>query len=354
MRHVGTVLFNMHYAHNYNLLMNSLNIKRVTLYLIILLIGIVIVWQLSYFIPGFLFAITLYILLRERYFHLVEDRKWKRGLTSIMLIVLTLLVLALPVFAIVEILIPKVYYLVNNSEELITKGTLALNKIKQRFPEVKISDQQLQDGIQRGIMILPGVLGTTAAIITNLVVAFFVVHFMFMGGRKMEHSLVDILPLKQENKDSIWEETHKLIVSNAIGIPVLAFLQAVVAAIGYWIFGVEEFLIWGLMTGACSLLPVIGTMIIWVPVVAYMFATGATGQAIGLLIYSAVVISNIDNVLRFTLLKKIGDVHPLITVFGVLLGLQLFGMMGLIFGPLFISYFILMIKVYKAEFNTIT
>lgn len=331
--------------------MNSLSIKRITLYLIILLIGIVIVWQLSYFIPGFLFAITLYILLRKRYFHLVEDRNWRRGFASIVLIFLTLLVLALPIFAIVEILIPKVYYLVHNSGELIAKGTLALNKVKQRFPEIKISDQQLQEGIQRGILLLPGILGTTAAIITNLVVAFFVVHFMFLGGRGMERSLVEILPLKQQNKDSIWAETHKLIVSNAIGIPVLAFLQAIVASIGYWIFGVADFFIWGLLTGACSLLPVIGTMIVWVPLVVYMFAVGETAPAIGLTIYSAVIISNIDNVLRFTLLKKIGDVHPLITVFGVLLGLQLFGMMGLIFGPLFISYFILMIKVYRAEFD---
>ncbi|RYE24928.1 MAG: AI-2E family transporter [Sphingobacteriales bacterium] len=331
--------------------MNSLNIKRVSLYLLILLIGIVVVWQLYYFVPGFLLAITLYILCRKTFFRLTEKRGWKRGLAAMVLILLTILILALPIWAVVEVLIPKVDFLITNSSTLIAKGTVMLTQIKQKFPQVQVSQEQLQAGVQRAVMLLPGILGTTASVITNFVVALFVVYFMFLGGRKMEHDLLEVLPLKPESKMSIWKETHTLVVSNAIGIPVLAFLQAIVASLGYWIFGVQEYLVWGLLTGVCSLLPVVGTMIIWVPIVAYMFAVNHTGPAIGLTLYSVIVISNIDNVLRFTILKKIGDVHPLITVFGVLLGLQLFGIMGLIFGPLFISYFILLVKVYRAEFE---
>ena len=343
-------MFTNNHQHNHGN-MNAINIKRISLYLLILLIGVVVVWQLYYFVPGFLLAVTLYILLRKTYFRLVEQRGWKQPLAAFILILLTILILAIPVWAIVEVLIPKVNYLITNSNQLIAKGTLMLTQIKQKFPQIQISQAQLQAGIQRAAMLLPGILGTTASVITNFVVALFVVYFMFIGGRKMEHELLEVLPLKPESKMSIWRETHKLVVSNAIGIPVLAFLQSIVAALGYWIFGVQEFLVWGLMTGVCSLLPVVGTMIIWVPIVVYMFAVGDTVHAIGLTLYSVVVISNIDNVLRFTILKKIGDVHPLITVFGVLLGLQLFGIMGLIFGPLFISYFILLVKVYKAEFE---
>jgi predicted PurR-regulated permease PerM len=331
--------------------MNSFSIKRITLYLVILLLGIVIIWQLYYFIPGFLFAITLYVLLRKKYFELTA-RGWNKSLSALLLIFLTLVVLAIPVWIVVEILIPKIYYLVHNSDVLLQKATTILNQVKQRFPQIKISDAQVQDVIQRSALMVPRILGTTAGIITNTLVAFFVVYFMFKGGREMEQKITEVLPLKQENKDSIWAETYKMVMANAIGIPVLAFLQAIVAAIGYWIFGVEQFLIWGLMTGICSLLPVVGTMIVWVPIAVYMFAVGDTGQAIGLTLYSAIVISNIDNVLRFTVLKRIGDIHPLITVFGVLLGLQLFGIMGLIFGPLFISYFLLMVRVYQAEFET--
>jgi predicted PurR-regulated permease PerM len=327
------------------------NIKRISLYLLILLIGIVMVWELAYFIPGFLFAITLYIVLRKKYFDLVDNRKWKKPIAALMLITLTLVLLALPVWIVVEILMPKIYYLMNNSTQLISKATAALDQVRHRFPQIHITDKQIQEGVQRASSMVPQVLGTTASIITNIAVAFFVVYFMFVQGREMEDRLEHILPLKQESKNSIWEETHKLIVSNAIGIPILAFLQGIVASIGYWIFNVDGFLVWGLMTGICSLLPVVGTMVVWVPICVYMFASGDAGNAIGLTLFSAIVISNIDNVLRFTIMKRIGNVHPLITVFGVLLGLQLFGIMGLIFGPLLISYFLLMIKIYRSEFG---
>ncbi len=331
--------------------MAASNIKRVSLYLLIILLGIVMVWELSYFVSGFLFAITLYILLRERFFYLTDERKWKKPAAALILIALTLVVLSLPVWIVVEILMPKINFLMHNSDYLIGKATHALDEIRKRFPMVDISDSQIKQLIQRASTYVPQILGTTASIITNIATAFFVVYFMFIQGREMEDRLEHILPLKRESKNSIWTETHKLIVSNAIGIPILAFLQGIIAALGYWIFNVDDFLVWGLMTGICSLLPVVGTMIVWVPICVYMFSTGDTGLAIGLTLYSAVIISNIDNVLRFTILKKIGNVHPLITVFGVLLGLQLFGVMGLIFGPLLMSYFLLMIKIYRSEFG---
>jgi predicted PurR-regulated permease PerM len=331
--------------------MQSLNLRRISLFFLILFMGVVIIWQLSYFIPAFLLAITLYILCRKTFFRLVKDRGWKKWMAAAALILLTVLVIALPVWLIVEILIPKAKYLFANSSELLQKATVVVNQVKQKFPKVQISDAQIQQMIQKGIALAPGILGTTAGIITNLLTALFVVYFMFVGGEAMEKVISDYLPLKKSSKDSIWQETHKLIISNAIGIPVLAFLQGLIAIAGYWIFGVEEFIIWGMLTGVCSLLPVIGTMIVWIPIVIYLFAVGDTGQAIGLTLFAAIIISNIDNVLRFTLMRRIGDVHPLITVFGVIIGLQLFGIIGLIFGPLFLSYFILLIRIYKTEFQ---
>jgi predicted PurR-regulated permease PerM len=331
--------------------MTSESIKRGTLYLVTVGLGAVLVWQLYYFIPGFLLAVTMYILLRNIYFRLILQYRWKRSLSAIALMVGTLIALALPIWLLIEILIPKITYLVNNSEYLLQRITVIVDELKEKFPQIKISDTQVQQSIQKGLTYVPGILGTTAGIFTNLLTAYFILYFMLISGPEMERRLKNFLPLKEVNKDSIWLETHTLIVSNAIGIPVLAFLQSLIAILGYWIFGVDEFLIWGLLTGICSLLPVIGTMIIWVPIVIYMIATGDVGKGIGLALYCAIIVSNIDNVLRFTVMKKIGDVHPLITVFGVIIGLQMFGIMGLIFGPLLLSYFILLIKVYRAEFH---
>jgi predicted PurR-regulated permease PerM len=123
------------------------------------------------------------------------------------------------------------------------------------------------------------------------------------------------------------------------------------ACLGYWIFGVEDWGLWGFLTGVFAFFPLVGTMIVWVPIVIFMFATNLTLPAVGLSIYSIIVTGNVDYITRLGLLKKMGDVHPMITVLGVIVGLNLFGFMGLIFGPLLVSYFIILVKIYLNEFS---
>lgn len=142
-----------------------------------------------------------------------------------------------------------------------------------------------------------------------------------------------------------------MIKANAIGIPLLAIIQGIIATIGYWIFGVKDFALWGFLTGVFSMVPIVGTAVIWLPLTAFLFATNQNGNAVGLLIYAVVLITNIDYVVRLTLLKKFMDMHPLITVFGVIIGIGLFGFWGVIFGPLLISYFIILVKIYMNEFG---
>ena len=145
-------------------------------------------------------------------------------------------------------------------------------------------------------------------------------------------------------------ETKKMVRANALGIPLISIIQGVTATLGYFIFGVNEWMLWGFLTGIFAFFPVVGTMAIWVPLVIYTYAVGDNWNATGLLIYSAVVTGNVDYIARITLLKKMGDVHPVITILGVIVGLGLFGFIGLIFGPLLINYIIVLFKIYMNEF----
>ena len=98
------------------------------------------------------------------------------------------------------------------------------------------------------------------------------------------------------------------------------------------------------------LFPVVGTMIIWVPLVIYTFASGNTAMGIGLLLYSVIITGNVDYISRITIMRKLGDVHPVITVLGVIVGLGVFGFIGLVFGPLLVNYIIVLFKIYMNEF----
>jgi predicted PurR-regulated permease PerM len=167
----------------------------------------------------------------------------------------------------------------------------------------------------------------------------------------MEEYINDFIPLKNKNREILSEETHMMIRANGIGIPLLAFIQGLAGTLGYFIFGINEVGVWGFLTGVASLVPIVGTGIIWVPLTVYLLASGYTWQGIGLGIYSLAILTNIDYVARITLLRKIGNVHPLITIFGIIVGVSMFGFLGLVFGPLLISYFILLVKIYRNEFN---
>ena len=158
------------------------------------------------------------------------------------------------------------------------------------------------------------------------------------------------LPFREVNIKLLLTELKSQTISNSIGIPVLAIFQAITAFIGYLLFGVSEAFFWAVITGLMSVLPVVGTTIVWIPLAVFLYVAGNQWQSIALLVYGSLIITNVDNVFRFVLQKKIGNTHPMITFFGVIIGLGLFGFVGIIFGPLLISYFLILLKIYRNEY----
>lgn len=166
----------------------------------------------------------------------------------------------------------------------------------------------------------------------------------------MENYLYTLFPFSDQNKDEVLNEINMIVKSNAIGIPLLAVIQGIVAVIGYFIFQTPDPLLFGFLTCIATIIPIVGTALVWVPLAAYMALNGDWVHALGLTIYALLVITNVDNLIRFILQKKLADIHPLITVFGVVIGLSLFGFMGIIFGPLLLSLFLLCIDIFKKSY----
>jgi predicted PurR-regulated permease PerM len=181
---------------------------------------------------------------------------------------------------------------------------------------------------------------------------YFILYFMLVNGRKMENNIYEHMPLRDENAVMLGKEVKNMVLSNAVGIPVIAVLQGIVALIGYLIIGVKEPWFWFVVTCITAMIPVVGAALAYIPLAIIFFANDQTGKGIFMLIYGFGVIGTADNVFRFSLAKKIGNIHPLVTVFGVIIGISLFGFIGLIFGPLLISLFLLLLKIYSSEFIT--
>jgi predicted PurR-regulated permease PerM len=333
--------------------MRSFNnhLRQIIVLGVIILIGVLMLRHFYIFLPGVLGAITLYILSRKTYYYLVFKKKWRRGWTSLLYILGYTIIICLPVYLAVVLLIPRLIQLFNDPVQLMVAIKTFSLKIQQATGIELYNAQSLQNASKRIAGNLPSLLTGTANFVSNLLLMFFVLYYMLIHGKKMEDYLNDFIPLKETNREILRTETIIMIRANAIGIPFLAIIQGLVGMLGYYIFGINDYGVWGFLTGVASLIPIIGTGIIWVPLTVYLLATNQTWQGIGLGIYSLAILTNIDYVARITVLQKIGNVHPLITIFGIIIGLSMFGFLGLIFGPLLISYFIVLIKIYRNEFN---
>jgi predicted PurR-regulated permease PerM len=327
--------------------------NRIRQVLILLLIGFLaflIVRELYVFLPGFMGALTFYILGRERFFRLTEKKSMKPGLIAVLIIFVFFILIASPLYYAIVLVTPRVSNVFSHADELFIGIKALAEKLKNITGQDILSIENVASLQSNLGNYIPTFLNSTATILSNLVVMFFVLYFMFTGGRKMEEVVLGFIPLHQESIKALAAETKNMVKANAIGIPLISVIQGVTAFIGYKIFGLNDALMWGFLTGVFAFFPIIGTMMIWVPLVIYLFSQGMNIEASGLMIYSLIVTGNVDYLARVTLMKKIGNVHPLITIFGVIIGLQLFGFMGFIFGPLIFSYFIVLVKIYAHEF----
>ncbi len=325
-------------------------LRQIVFLLLITGLGVLLFIELYTFLPAALGAATLYILLRKSMFYLSEKKKWKPGAAALLLMFVSLILILLPIWMLVDMLYDKVTYAVSHANEWIVAIKETIADFELRYKVELLSDENIARIGNTISTAVPQILGATFNGLTAIFFMYFILYFMFVSGREMEKVLYDYIPLQDRNVERLEKEIHTMVVSNAIGIPVVAVAQGVVGLFGYWLIGVDEPLFWFGVTCIAGMIPVIGAALAYIPLTVMFLADGDIGQGIAMAIYGFGIIGTVDNVLRFSLLRKIGDVHPLTTVFGVIIGLNLFGFIGLIFGPLLISLFNLLLRIYSSEF----
>lgn len=329
---------------------SSEKIKQVLLLLVIIVMGGLICYHLALFIPSVLGAITLYIISRKYNLYLQEELNWKPWAASLVIILATLIMLILPIYFIVDLLIEKL----GNASVYMEKFNVFIDKIHDFIYSKTSIDILSNDNLTKlkdsvGKFSTSALSGTfnTFTVVSSM---YFILYFMLDRPRLFERLVKSSAPLKKANVTLLGEKIQKMVIANAIGIPVVALGQGIIAVIGYFIFGAPSPILLFALTCVGSMLPIVGAAIVYIPVCIFMIAEGQVGPGLGLAAYCLIVVGLTDNLLRFTLLKKLENIHPLNTVFGIIMGLNLFGFMGLIFGPILISITILLIQVYRDEF----
>lgn len=334
---------------NNNTIDNNL-LRQIFFIAIIIFLGIVLFRELWFFLSAFLGSVTFYVIMRERMFYLTEKKGWRRSTAAWVLMLLSFFVILMPIGLLGNIIYGKISYVVTHSSELLNALKITVAEIKEKIGYQLVNPNAINQLGPYIAQLLPKILGVTLNTITLIASMYFILYFMLVNGREMEEALYEYIPLKDGNVELIGKEVKVMVISNTIGIPLIALIQGIVGLIGYLIIGVSEPFLWFVATSIAAMMPVVGAALIYVPLTIMLFAQGFTGKGIAMAFWGFGLIGLVDNVFRLMLNKKLGNIHPLITIFGVLVGIQLFGFIGLIFGPLLISMFILLLRIYSSEF----
>ena len=303
------------------------------------------------YLGGILGAITLYVLL-VNFQKKLEKRNWKPSLAALTLISASFITILAPILGIGFLFTSRVKKLVSNKSGIESKIKSQIDSIEQ-YVGYDLSSQVNSGEISNFISgSLKDLVSGSLTVFIAISLMLFLLYYLLVKRDTWQKATMEYLPLKKENIETIGVKSRQLVKSNAIGIPLVAILQGVIALVGYYIFGVENPLFWFVITTIGSMIPFVGTALGIVPVCLLLLSQGETGNAIGMLIYGIAVVGATDNVFRLVVQRKLADIHPLITLFGVLVGVPLFGFIGLVFGPLLVSSFLLLVRIYKNEFSS--
>lgn len=325
-------------------------VRQLFVLLLILFLLVLIFEQLTPYLSGILGAITLHVLLRKWMEKLVQ-RRWKPVLAASLLMFLSFIGILVPITLTILMLTSKIGKAVANSEKVVRALKEQINEVEVYLGydlSNTIDSSAITSWISNNLQSI-GV-GTFNAFIA-IGIMYFMLYYMLVYRHELKTLLISYIPLGESNLRIIGKEGDDSVRSNALGIPLVAFFQAVVALIGYLIVGVPDPFFWFVITAIGSMIPFVGASLGTVPIAILLFSQNQDWEGYFILIYGYGIVGLTDNILRLYILNRLSSVHPLITLFGVIVGVQLFGFIGLIFGPLLISLFLLILKIYKHEYG---
>jgi predicted PurR-regulated permease PerM len=268
--------------------------------------------------------------------------------------------LAVTLFGVVVVVLPIILFagLLINEAQQVTSSVLK-SPVLERLSSIQI----------RGIPIGPriaevggrvvswlgssavGLVGTATRLALNLTIAFFGLYYVLkVPGEDPWLNARPYVPFSRENTDKLGKRFKDVTVSTVIGTGATAMTQGVLLGIAFMVVGLPNALFWSVVTTALAILPLVGSGLVWGPAAIILAIQGRVVPAILLAIWGVVVVGGVDNFIRPVIYRRYAEVHPLITLIGAIGGVAEFGLLGLLIGPLALSYFFELIRMYREEY----
>ncbi len=300
-----------------------------------------------------IFAVTFYPL----YEKLIDKFRGSKNLAAFSTTLIILIFVIIPVIIMSAFLLKEAVGLYNviafgnSSQSFIFRVNNLIHQFASLFPSGVFSSQIDLSLYARNVLnwiinhfdsIFMAVFGG----ILNFLMMLISLHYFFIFGRKIKKGLIAWSPLPDQYDEEFIQTLRASVDAVLRGRALVAVIQGVFIGIGFVIFGVGSPVLWGFVGGIASLVPILGTSVITLPAVAYLFLSHQIGAGIGLLVWAALAVGLVDNFVSVIFLRDKIKVHPLIILFSILGGVEVFGAIGFLVGPVVVSAAVALMKIY--------
>ncbi len=192
-----------------------------------------------------------------------------------------------------------------------------------------------------------GFVGGVVGVVIEIFFVIFTMYYLFRDGNKIVNALPNVLPLEREQSEKIFARTREVISASVYGVLVIASIQGMLGGLMFWILGLPSPLVWAVVMTLLSMIPMAGSFIVWVPAAIFLALSGFWVKAIILTAWGALVIGTVDNFLRPKLVGEKTKLHELFIFFSVLGGLKVFGILGIVLGPVVLAITLALLDVFR-------
>jgi predicted PurR-regulated permease PerM len=318
--------------------------------LLILLLGVAVAVAVSPFAVGLIGAGVLYVMFAGLYRRLRPVLR-THGAATVTLIAAILLVL-LPLTWIIGLVIdqaPDTLQALQTADAMSRLNAITVGHF-EAGAEIAKAGGSIVSWLSKQALSL---VGGAARAMLNLVISFFAFYYLLVSGTEEWPKVREYIPFRPDIADQLKDRFFSVTRATLLGTVLVAVLQGGLVGLGFWMVGLPSPGFWGVVTAIASILPVLGSALVWLPGVGVLLLQGNYGGAALLAFIGGVVASNIDNVIRPMVYRRVSNIHPLVTLIGAFAGVKFFGLLGVLLGPLAIAYFFELLRLYQAEYGTL-
>jgi predicted PurR-regulated permease PerM len=320
---------------------------------------------LMVFISPLLWAAILTLTLYPLENRIAARLKHRRGLAAGIMTLITLLLVIGPAVTLLFVLATQAGDLYNGMSTIVQSGKLTevWESINSSFLDKVLLSPVLSGVDVKGMVVkgisdlssglaaqLGGVLRNSVIFAIDIVIMLIALFFFFRDGKAYSHAVIDLLPFTKQQKEEITRKFIDTFSAVINGVFLVALLQGAMTGIGFALFGVPLAVFWGFLAAVLALLPVGGAALIWLPGAAYLYLTGSLLSGILLGTWGLLLVSLPDNFLKPLLIGRKANIPTFILFIALLGGLQAYGFLGLLFGPLVVTLLTAFVQIYREEY----